>query len=257
MPLGDPLTKAHIVPLKGEHTVRPFPPIDALGKSNIYRNVMAWQPSIKLVITEPIQKRDRKEGMPGMMSARRTEACKQLFSDCLRFSGISSMPCVCRLVTVTIGRNTVGTHEIWPAKFVSLMLKDDYTTQDWHTVTCCACRLNKHIGSFNGAPLVSVTSLLNYNHNAVLEESLSRKGQPGLKWTCMVHLQLLTVTKRHPKFNLLWNSICLPTINLSISVLWSWSTFETKQKAERGGEMWRRKEWLCNTCLNYYRDVSM
>lgn len=41
MPLGDPLTKAHIVLLREEHTVRPFPLIDALGKSNIYRNVMA------------------------------------------------------------------------------------------------------------------------------------------------------------------------------------------------------------------------
>lgn len=41
MSLGDPLTKAHIVPLQGAHTVRPFPLIDALGKSNIYRNVMA------------------------------------------------------------------------------------------------------------------------------------------------------------------------------------------------------------------------
>lgn len=71
MPLGDPLTKAHIVPLREEHTVRPFPLIDALGKSNIYRNVMARQPSIKLVITQPIQKRDRKEEMLGMMSARR------------------------------------------------------------------------------------------------------------------------------------------------------------------------------------------
>lgn len=40
MPLGDPLTKAHIVLLREEHTVRPFPLIDALGKSNIYRNVM-------------------------------------------------------------------------------------------------------------------------------------------------------------------------------------------------------------------------
>lgn len=88
MPLGDPLTKAHIVLLREEHTVRPFPLIDALGKSNIYRNVMAWQPSIKLVITEPIQKRDRKEGMLWMMSAwrggkgarRHVNSC----SECLR-----------------------------------------------------------------------------------------------------------------------------------------------------------------------------
>lgn len=41
MPLGDPPTKAHIVLLREEHTVRPFPLIGALGKSNIYRNVMA------------------------------------------------------------------------------------------------------------------------------------------------------------------------------------------------------------------------
>lgn len=41
MPPGDPLTKAHIVLLREEHTVRPFPLIDAPGKSNIYRNVMA------------------------------------------------------------------------------------------------------------------------------------------------------------------------------------------------------------------------
>lgn len=41
MPPGDPLTKAHIVLLRKEHTVRPFPLIDAPGKSNIYRNVMA------------------------------------------------------------------------------------------------------------------------------------------------------------------------------------------------------------------------
>ena len=41
MPLGNPLTKTHIVLLREKHTVRPFPLIDGLGKSNIYRNVMA------------------------------------------------------------------------------------------------------------------------------------------------------------------------------------------------------------------------
>lgn len=41
MPLGDLLTKAHIVLPREEHTVRPFPLIDALGKSNIYKNVIA------------------------------------------------------------------------------------------------------------------------------------------------------------------------------------------------------------------------
>lgn len=41
MPLRDPFTKAHIVLVRAEHTVRSFPLIDALGKSNIYRNVMA------------------------------------------------------------------------------------------------------------------------------------------------------------------------------------------------------------------------
>lgn len=40
MPLGNPLNKGtHCV--RKEHTVRTFPLIDALGKSNIYRNVMA------------------------------------------------------------------------------------------------------------------------------------------------------------------------------------------------------------------------
>ena len=41
MPLGNPLTKAHIVLMRKERTLRPFPLIDALGKPNIYRNVMA------------------------------------------------------------------------------------------------------------------------------------------------------------------------------------------------------------------------
>lgn len=41
MPLDDLLEKAHIVLVRDEHTVKPFPLIDALGKSNIYRNVMA------------------------------------------------------------------------------------------------------------------------------------------------------------------------------------------------------------------------
>lgn len=41
MPLGDLFTKAHIVLAREEHKVRTFPLIDALGKSNIYRNVMA------------------------------------------------------------------------------------------------------------------------------------------------------------------------------------------------------------------------
>lgn len=94
MPLGNPLTKAHIVLLWEERTLMPFPLIDALGMSNIYKNVMAWQPAIKLVITEPVQKPDRKEEMLGVMSAWRTrrggtEACKQLFSDCLRLAEIS------------------------------------------------------------------------------------------------------------------------------------------------------------------------
>lgn len=56
MPLGDLFNKdTHC----SSDTVRPFPLIDALGKSNIYRNVMSWQPSIKPVITAPIQRRNR------------------------------------------------------------------------------------------------------------------------------------------------------------------------------------------------------
>lgn len=116
MPLGSPLTKAHIVRLWEERTLMPFPLIDALGMSNIYKNVMAWQPAIKLVITEPVQKPDRKEEMLGVMSAWRTrrggtEACKQLFSDCLRLGEIS------KRVLVMLWKNNVvelvGTQEVW------------------------------------------------------------------------------------------------------------------------------------------------
>lgn len=89
-------TMAHIVLPREEHTVRPFPLIDALGKSNIYRNVMAWQPSIKLVITGPIQRRDR---MPCMTSAWQGEGrvregghLKQLF--CRIVCRTPGVPCV-------------------------------------------------------------------------------------------------------------------------------------------------------------------
>lgn len=89
---------AHIVLQREEHTVRPFPLIDALGKSNIYRNVMAWQPSIKLVITGPIRRGDR---MPRMTSAWQGEErvgegarghVKQLF--CWIVCGTPGAPCV-------------------------------------------------------------------------------------------------------------------------------------------------------------------
>lgn len=104
MPLGDPLTKAHIVLLREEHTVRPFPLIDALGKSNIYRNVMAWQPSIKLVITEPIQKRDRKEEMLGMMSAwRRGKGARRHVNSCSRIVCGSARYRACHVFVMSSG----------------------------------------------------------------------------------------------------------------------------------------------------------
>lgn len=41
MPLDDPLNKDTHCASGSTYTVRPFPLFDALGKSNIYKNVMA------------------------------------------------------------------------------------------------------------------------------------------------------------------------------------------------------------------------
>lgn len=83
MPLDDPLNKDTHCASGSTHTERPFPLFDALGKFNIYKNVMAWQPSIKLVITKPIQRRDRILRMMsawwGVKGARRhVNSCSQI-----------------------------------------------------------------------------------------------------------------------------------------------------------------------------------
>lgn len=134
-PLGDPPTKAHIVLLWEDHTVRPYPLIDALGKSNIYRNVMPWQPSIKHVITKPIQKRDRKEGMLGMMSARRGgEGARQRVNSCSRIvcgpAGYQTYRVFVVFIRITTGRNSTLVN-VRP-----LVLKDYYTAEDCRTATC-------------------------------------------------------------------------------------------------------------------------